>query len=498
MKLSQLLLIILLPAFAICQGKKNEVTISGKITGKIPETIEYTLPVNGIDYFGFTNSVQLDSLGNFEIKLPLNNTSFIELSTNYKSYGTLIAEPKMNYKVYINSESKDNKFRVASKNEKGQQLYNKIPNRNMIVGDGHFELESQAYLKDSVIADIKQKIEQRREIEIAEFKKLLNDKIISKDFYALVQTDRDYFYKGMQGSVSFINYLNTAQNKNTLTKEQYTQLWSAIFVSNPVTNPELLRSPWFFYYIQNYLRYKELIIEATSTAALTEFHKQGLIHTHNINNAKKYLSGQQFEYYYAAYIYYEAINKNYEKELITLFEQFKTEYPSSPYTTFLEPVIIPVIAFHKKQAKPLSEKTKFIDNAANIDSVKEALKGLNGKQYYIDIWATWCGPCKAEFKDNAKLYQLLKSKNITMIYISIDKESRENQWKDMIYFYNLEGYHIRANEKLDADLRILYGNQSMGIPWHFLTDENGNIIKKSLAGPSDIENLEKQLNGINP
>jgi len=498
MKLSQLLLILLLPFFTICQEKKSDITITGKITGKIPETIEYTLPVNGIDYFGFTNSVQPDSLGNFQIKLPITKTSFIELLTNYNSYGTLIVEKGMNYNIYINTESKDNKFKVTSKNEKGQALYNQIKNRSMIAGDGHFEIESRKHNKDSIVSDIKQKIQQNEEIEIAEFKKLLKDKIISKDFYALVKTDREYFFKGMQGSVSFINFLNTERKNNTLTPAQYTELWSAIFISNPVTNPELLSSPWFFYYIQNYLRYQELIIKATSTASLTEFYKQGSIHTHNINNAKKYLSGKQLEYYYAAYIYYEAINKNYEKELITLFEQFKTEYPSSPYTTFLEPVIIPIITFHKKQAEPLSEKTKFIDNATTINSVKEALKGLKGKQYYIDIWATWCGPCKAEFKDNAKLYQLLKSKNITMVYISIDKESRENQWKDMIHFYNLEGYHIRANEKLDSDLRNLYGNQSMGIPWHFLTDENGNIIKKSVSGPSEIENLEKQLNGINP
>lgn len=493
MKLSQLLLIILLPNFAICQGKKSDITITGRITGKIPETIEYTLPINGIDYFGFTNSIQPDSLGNFQIKLPLNKTSFIELSTNYNSYGTLIAEPGMIYNVYINPETSDNKFKVASKNEKGQTLYNQIPNRSMIVG-GHFELESRKYYKDSILSDIVQKIQQDSQVEITGFKKLLKDKNISKDFYDLIQADRDYFYKGTKGSLAFINYLNEAQNKNTLNKEQYTELWAVIFQSNPVTNPELLSSPWFYYYVENYLRYKELIVEATDIAKLTEFHKQGLIHTHKINIAKKYLSEPQLEYYFAAYIYYEGVNKNYEKELITLFEQFKKEYPSSTYTHFLDPVIIPIISFHKKKEEPLNEKIKFIDNSAAGNSVKDVVKKLNGKQFYFDIWATWCGPCKSEFKYNAKLYELLKSKNIPIVYISIDKENRENQWRDMIQFYNLEGYHIRANDKLDADLRILYGNQNMGIPWHFLTDENGNITKKDLSGPSEIENLEKQLN----
>jgi thiol-disulfide isomerase/thioredoxin len=497
MKLFQLILILLLPAFAICQGKKNEVTIIGKISGKIPETIEYTLPINGIDYFGFTNSVQPDSLGNFQIKLALDKTSFIELSNNYKSYGTLIAESGMVYKIAINTEANEGKFKVESKNEKGQALYNQIPNRSMIVG-GHFEAETKELMKDSVVFQIKQKLEQKRQTEITEFQKLLKEKNISKNFYNLVQSDRNYFYKGAQGSLAFINYLLSAQNKNLLSPQQYKELWKEIFLSNPVDSPDLLTSPWFYYYTENYLRYQELIVKGTTTAAISEYHKQGLIHTHNIENAKKHLKGEQLEYYLAAYIYYEAINKNYEKELITLFEQFKKEYPSSPYTHFLEPVIIPIIAFHKKQTEPVNEKAKFIDNTANINSVKDVPKGLNGKQFYIDIWATWCSPCKAEFKDNAKLYQLLKSKNITMVYISIDKENRENQWKDMIHFYNLEGYHIRANEKLDDDLRILYGNQSMCIPWHFLTDENGTIIKKSLSGPSEIENLEKQLNEVNP
>ncbi|WP_289658316.1 TlpA family protein disulfide reductase [Flavobacterium panacagri] len=491
MKWFHLVLFVLFPGLVIAQNK-NSIQILGNINGKIPEIIEYTLPIGGIDYFGFTDSVQPDSSGNFQINLKLNQTCFIDLSYKYKSYGTLIIEPGMTYKVHINTEDAKNPFTVESKNAKGQQLYNQILNRNMIVG-GHFELESRKYSKDSIPSVIKQKLEESNINELQGFKDLLKEKVISKDFYRLVETDRDYFYKGAQGSFAFINYLNESRNKNTLNKSQYTELWATIFKSNPVSNPELLKSPWFYFYAENYLRYNELILENIDTVILTEFHKKGLIHTHNIDNAKKYLSGKQLEYYFAAYIYYEAINNNYEQELIKLFEQFKKEYPSSSYIHFLEPVIIPILSFHKKKEEPLNEKVKFVENTDVLNSVKDLVKNLNGKPFYIDVWATWCGPCKAEFKDNPKLYDLLKSKNITMVYISIDKENKDKQWRDMTHFYNLEGYHIRANEKLDGDLRNIFGSESFAIPWHFLVDENGAILNKKLSGGSQIQNLEKQL-----
>ncbi|WP_289023764.1 TlpA disulfide reductase family protein [uncultured Salegentibacter sp.] len=122
------------------------------------------------------------------------------------------------------------------------------------------------------------------------------------------------------------------------------------------------------------------------------------------------------------------------------------------------------------------------------------MKKLKAQKVYVDIWATWCEPCKKELKHNSQLYELLRNENLTMLYISIDKDERAEKWTEMIKYYPLEGYHIRANKKLYNDLRQIRGEDAFGIPWHILTYGNENIIKKYLSGPSKIETLEKQLN----
>lgn len=81
-----------------------------------------------------------------------------------------------------------------------------------------------------------------------------------------------------------------------------------------------------------------------------------------------------------------------------------------------------------------------------------------------------------------------------LIYINVDKENRKEQWKEMIKYYELKEDHIRVNDKFNTDVSNLRGDDTFGIPWHILIDGSGNIIKKYASGPSDIENLKKQLN----
>jgi thiol-disulfide isomerase/thioredoxin len=493
MKKITILAFLILYELTACNTDSNKVTINGKISSEPPFKIQYTVPIEGISYFGFSETVQPDSSGNFKIVLDIDKPSVIELFQGFKAYGSVIAEPGMNYSVTIKGEAGKCEFKVEGKNGQGQELYNSLKNRSMIAG-GHFELEAREFYKDSVVNHIEQSLNDRKEKEIAGFRDLFEKNIISKDFLNLVATDREYFYSGASGSVAFINFILEPNGRNALSEKQYSELWKKVVKDKPATASDLISSPWFFYYVQNYLRYEEFIVDSTDVKSIGELRNKGMINTHNIEYAGKFLSSPFLEYYYAAYIYYEAINKNYEKELISLFDKFKQDYPKSNYTKYLVPLIDEIIAFHKKAEEEFSKKSLFVDNYENLNSLSECLKSFAGKKVYVDVWATWCSPCKAEFAHKEELRKLLQSENIELLYISIDKDEDTGQWKDVIKFYNLEGYHVKANQLLNADLvKIFDQNGSISIPWYMLIDEKGNIKIKRAEAPSQIDKLRKQI-----
>jgi thiol-disulfide isomerase/thioredoxin len=102
------------------------------------------------------------------------------------------------------------------------------------------------------------------------------------------------------------------------------------------------------------------------------------------------------------------------------------------------------------------------------------------------MWATWCAPCRLEFAKAEKLREVLSLKNIEILYISIDEDRNEKNWKDLIKYFNLEGYHIRANSTLCNDLKKIQNSENgFYVPWHIMFDEKGNKIPI----PSEIAEL---------
>ena len=199
--------------------------------------------------------------------------------------------------------------------------------------------------------------------------------------------------------------------------------------------------------------------------------------------------GRCLEYLSARKLYYAALQDNYEKELIEIYDDFCTRFPESAYREILDPMIDEIKAYHK--ASRSNENIVVLDNYLNINSFEEVLDRFQGKKLYIDIWASWCGPCKDEFKHKEKLMKLLEENGYELLYISIDDDKRAREWEEMIHGIGLEGYHIRAGEELNRDLFEVYGSQRLSIPWYMTVNEKGEITDRHAPRPGRLkaENL---------
>ncbi len=182
-----------------------------------------------------------------------------------------------------------------------------------------------------------------------------------------------------------------------------------------------------------------------------------------------------------------------------LFDDFTTTYPNSIYTPYLEPGIASVVAYQEKVRVDFDDTYKFVSDYGNIQTFEELAQKFKDKVVYVDLWATWCGPCKAEFAHNGELKAFTEGKGIEVLYVSTDRDEAEQQWKDMIKFYDLKGHHVRASKSLSEDLRQHFsqdfgGQQGFAIPYYIIL-KDGEIVLKNALRPSAKTDLYQQLEG---
>lgn len=143
------------------------------------------------------------------------------------------------------------------------------------------------------------------------------------------------------------------------------------------------------------------------------------------------------------------------------------------------------------------EEAEIIKNREEYTSMEQVIKMMDGKPVYVDVWATWCGPCRQEFKYKDKVDEVLKKHGVEVIYISIDKESAGLKWERMVDAYDLSGNHLHASESLKKELFELYkGNGSISIPWYMIYDESGELVIRHAERPSRSSRLDRQLANV--
>lgn len=133
---------------------------------------------------------------------------------------------------------------------------------------------------------------------------------------------------------------------------------------------------------------------------------------------------------------------------------------------------------------------------ADLDfkNIKELVSTQFGNRaVLIDLWATWCPPCREELQYADTLFRVLRRKDIGMLFISVDDPKNKFNWVKTVNQYKLKGTHYLASEAfgdaIGADLNV----KVLGIPRYVLVDRKGNILISSAARPSNLSDLEKQI-----
>jgi thiol-disulfide isomerase/thioredoxin len=124
-----------------------------------------------------------------------------------------------------------------------------------------------------------------------------------------------------------------------------------------------------------------------------------------------------------------------------------------------------------------------------LNGKKFKLSDLKGKVIYLDVWASWCGPCRKQFPHAKELKEELtkkEKKNIEFLYISID--NTESVWKAAIEKLGIDGIHGLSEGGWSSEIAAKFGVSS--IPRYLIFDKKGNVVDPNAPRPSDPRLIE--------
>ncbi|WP_316836611.1 TlpA disulfide reductase family protein [Pedobacter nutrimenti] len=125
-----------------------------------------------------------------------------------------------------------------------------------------------------------------------------------------------------------------------------------------------------------------------------------------------------------------------------------------------------------------------------------SLSDFNGKVVVVDVWATWCAPCKQQIPFLKKMEEEFKGKDVAFISVTVDYEKDKQKWLAMLKDLDLHGIQLFAGgwTKITKDYAI------SAIPRFMVFGKDGNVVSVDAPRPSDPklkDMVEKELSKVN-
>ena len=173
---------------------------------------------------------------------------------------------------------------------------------------------------------------------------------------------------------------------------------------------------------------------------------------------------------------YANFNMSYVEDVDTFYKAFLKQSTNERNNGLVTKTYNKLMALTKGKPSP-----KFV-GYENHAGGKMSLDDLKGKFVYVDVWATWCGPCIQQIPFLKEVEEKYHEKNIEFVSISIDKTTDHGKWINMVNDKALGGVQLFADN--DWNSAFVQEYQIQGIPKFILIDTEGNIIDANAPRPS--------------
>lgn len=138
-----------------------------------------------------------------------------------------------------------------------------------------------------------------------------------------------------------------------------------------------------------------------------------------------------------------------------------------------------LLAFFSLFARAQDSAPLFAATLTGLDDQPVALAQWQGKPLIVNFWARWCGPCRTEIPELAKLRQQYQPKGLEVLGIGI--EDKTEPVRDFAKAYEMD-YPVLIGKDKGLELMRALGNAKMGLPFTVAIDRRGKVVVVKLGG----------------
>jgi thiol-disulfide isomerase/thioredoxin len=279
----------------------------------------------------------------------------------------------------------------------------------------------------------------------------------------------------------------TAQQTLMSLPSVMTEELSNLTVSDEAALPAESYQNFLFYYVtymnskaRNFAKYTEKDIQ-------TNLADKGAV-------ARQHLTGKVYQYALAR-VLVENCEKSTPASVRDAVSLLSSTPNSASYVAAVKAKCGDVMA-RKDEPVVAANKKKAVDpNAFSFTNPKGetvTLDDFKGKVVYLDVWASWCGPCRAEFPSSKQLHDRLTAKQkekVVFLYLSID--DTEAAWKKALDALQLPGEQGWSKGGWQSRTVQYFGIQS--IPRYILIDKKGKVADADAKRPSTADAIWQDI-----